>query len=43
MEDYYWNLFRATGAPVFYLLYRYELGREQEAKTAWCEPQAEML
>lgn len=43
MEDDYWTLFHITGAPVFYLLYRLELGREHEAKTAWCAPQAEKL
>ena len=38
MEEGYWELFWATGAPVFYLLYRQgaDFARE-EAKTASAE------
>ena len=43
MEDCLWELFCATGAPVFYLLYRLKPEREREAKTAWCEPPAELV
>jgi len=32
MESY-WELFRQTGAPIFYLLYRQ--GELHEARTAW--------
>lgn len=35
MEEAYWELFAATGAPVFYLLYRREETEEAEAKTAF--------
>lgn len=43
MEDYYWTIFRTTGAPIFYLLYRWALVQRDEAKTAWGEPQAELV
>ena len=35
MEEAYWELFTATGAPAFYLLYRREETVEAEAKTAF--------
>ena len=41
MEECFWELFRATGAPVFYLLYLRE--SEREAKTAWCAQKAELV
>ena len=31
----YWELFRATGAPVFYLLYRKEDEMLSSVRTAW--------
>ena len=34
MEETYWKLFWATGAPVFYLLYREEGYDRAEAKPA---------
>ena len=34
MEEAYWELFTATGAPVFYLLYRREETVKAEAKSA---------
>ena len=43
MADYYWNLFRITGEPVFYLMYRRESQRNDTARTAWCPPQAQLL
>ena len=42
MESDYWTLFRTTGIPVFYLLYRIDAERKQEARTAWCASQAEL-
>ena len=35
MDDTYWDLFWATGAPVFYLLHRREERDSVQAKTAW--------
>ena len=32
MEDGYWNLFWATGAPAFYLLGKTDGGGEQERR-----------
>ena len=43
MEERYWELFCTTGAPVFYLLYRSAQEQAQEAKTAWCDEQAELV
>ncbi len=47
MDEEYWALFRATGAPLFYLLYRMERERmeqeERETKTAWNERSAELV
>ncbi len=43
MVDYYWRLFRITGTPIFYLLYRWALEQTDEARTAWGEPQAELV
>ncbi len=40
MEDGFWELFRATGAPVFYLLYRREADFACEARTASAEAPA---
>ncbi len=36
----YWALFQATGAPVFYLLYRQERQAALQARSAWGERQA---
>ena len=33
MKDQLWNLFRETGEPMGYLLYRAEKNRKQEKKT----------
>lgn len=43
MDDPYFALFFATGSPIFYLLHCREAAVEEEAKTAWCEPQAELV
>ena len=44
MDDGYWALFRATGDPLFYLLYRMEAEQmQQQAKTAWHERSAELV
>ena len=43
MADYYWTLFRITGEPVFYLLYRRETEQKNTAQTAWYAPQAQLV
>ena len=45
MEEDYWALFCATGAPLFYLLYRREKQRAERgnALTAWNEKEAAFL
>lgn len=43
MEESYWELFRATGAPLFYLLYRREQDCNARAKTAWAAPPAKLI
>ncbi len=43
MDDPYFTLFFATGSPVFYLLHCLEAAEEEKVKTAWCEPQAELI
>ena len=43
MEENYWELFRATGAPLFYLLYRLDQKDRHQAKTAWAAPPAKLI
>lgn len=43
MDENYLSLFFATGAPIFYLLHCLEAPAEEDAKTAWCASQAELL
>lgn len=43
MDEGYWMLFCATGDPVFYLFYRMETERENEALTAWADQEATLL
>lgn len=43
MKDDYWTLFRITGDPVFYLLYRRESEPKDTAQTAWCASQARLV
>lgn len=43
MTEAYLALFFATGSPIFYLLHRQEIEQEEESKTAWCEPKAELI
>lgn len=43
MEECYWELFRTTGAPLFYLLYRQEQDSNAHAKTAWAVPPAKLI
>ena len=43
MKEDYWTLFRITGEPVFYLLYRREAEENGAAQTAWCASQAQLV
>lgn len=40
MDDTYWDLFWATGDPIFYLLAKREETNTPRAKTAWSESKA---
>ena len=43
MREDYWTLFRITGDPVFYLLYRHDAEENETARTAWHASQAQLV